>query len=137
MVGMSEETIINKLFYNTDTFYTIWFEFKQGKDYAGKNRVFWIEFKVYKISAIGDDGTLYYGINGDDAEELNPEYWYAKGHIKWDGCMEIDLSNHFCGWSKEFGELFKDIYLQAAEIMGEENEHDIEGLDELKMHYGL
>lgn len=49
--------------------------------------------------------------------------------------MEIEMGEHFCGWSPIFENLFKDLYLQAAEIMP--GFEDISGVDRLKQHYKL
>lgn len=124
-----------RVYHNLDHFYTIWFEFtRERDDYLEEGKCYCVNFKVYEIRSIGDDGTLYYGEYGGDEKEFNPEYTYAQGNIKWDGCMEIDLSNHFCGWSPIFGEIFKDVYLQADDIMDSGN---LQGVKELKKYYNM
>jgi hypothetical protein len=49
---------------------------------------------------------------------------FARGHIKWDGCCNIEFNTeqhmaHFCGWEEDMSvlaEVFKTMYLEASKV---------------------
>lgn len=64
----------------------------------------WADVKVYSIEARGmDDGTTPMfpregrTNSGDHVLDISEAEVYLQGHLKWDGCNELDQgSHHFC-----------------------------------------
>ena len=62
------------------------------------------------------DGSEY-TVDFNEAFDKNP---FFSGFIKWDGCMEIDMTHHFCGHSNLFQRVVDLIYSGAVTIFDEE-----------------
>lgn len=104
--------------------YTIVFDCPEGNASA--------KFRVYEVTMIGGldledkgDPIYYYRYkdghtDGLDYNESEPEY---QGFIKWDGCLDIHISTHFCGYlnALEVKDVITDLYQLASE--------EIEGFD--------
>jgi hypothetical protein len=86
----------------------------------------WQDFKAYEISSISEPaGTPMFCTENNpvqDTEHIGLAQIFAKGFVKWDGCMEFKLedSPHFCHQedAERFGKLFPWIHKTALEIMG-------------------
>lgn len=64
--------------------------------------VTWVDFEIFECTATLMDGTEQYARVGADAgwdtvSSLDEAEPVAHGHVKWDGCMELDVTySHFC-----------------------------------------
>jgi hypothetical protein len=62
-----------------------------------------VEYLVYRINAMGDDGYFFYSkIDDGDVTDLDIAELSARGLVKWDGCSNWDFGDdngvmmHFC-----------------------------------------
>jgi len=72
-----------------------------------------LNFTAYKIE------TMTTAVNGKKYPTEIENNFTAKGYIKFDGCMEVELSNcHFCGnyQAQQFGDLFQELYKKAKSL---------------------
>lgn len=128
--------MIHQLFNMTDTE-------KIYKQYQNPEGHFIINFNYYKLDhtqlKFSENHSLlnFTVLNNIGDEEEAETYSIAEGYIKWDGCMQIDLSEHFCGWSRIFEYIMRDIYLGAATIMDIDDLQSYGDLNQLYKYYGI
>lgn len=81
------------------------------------------EFKVYIISGWSTKESIrYYGDIHQDKRDIESAPVYMSGHIKWDGCSNVQFDEqekcmlHFCGRkdAMKVGELFNRLYEEAS-----------------------
>lgn len=100
-----------------------------------------VNFYAYQIVGVIDPGInededdypeIY--VYDDDITDIEKATPFAHGYVKWDGCVQIELSQHLCGWNRNIEYLIRDLYLQAATILAPGN---IDGLSDLKAYYNI
>ena len=114
--------------FETVHWHDIWFTCTYEVDYSQVN----MDFKVYPISAVNDDGAYEYRRKDADCgmdfsqNGLEDAQVFVHGNIKWDGCSNLWFDEqdtgtmlHFCGRSSidDFRELMKRLYDLAAEVI--------------------
>lgn len=69
-----------------------------------EHRVGWLDFRLVEVEAEDADGFLLYPTDENrrpsmDGGTRDPKaaIAFADGYLKWDGCMQLDLGQHFCG----------------------------------------
>ena len=85
-----------------------------------------VSFTVYAVAGQSKDGVNCYSTpEGPIAEKIEDAAVFAKGYLKWDGCMELEQDQsddtgdvwHFCGktHASTLSELIDMIYVFGAE----------------------
>lgn len=92
----------------------------------------WADVEAFHVESIFDEGGLNrreFWMQGARGQEWTPDIdnaeHYLKGHVKWDGCTELDMGcPHWCGPDQYalHCALLKHIYTRAFELMGREPE---------------
>ena len=81
----------------------------------------WLDFEVYEITGWIDGTpvkTEYRSKDGvTDTLNIEDAEPYFKGFIKWDGCAELDLRTHICGYTTDIQEVLKTLYQIAKDHM--------------------
>lgn len=67
-----------------------------------EGKVIWVDFELFGVIAAGSDGSLSYQKRDSEwwpnyCDDLASAEVAAEGHVKWDGCMDLDItSTHLC-----------------------------------------
>lgn len=121
-----------KIFTNAEKTHTLTLDYNETAELITV-----VNFYAYQIAGVimddeGEETDVY--IYDNDATDLTKVTPFAHGYVKWDGCMQIDLSQHLCGWDRSIDYLLRDIYLQAALVLGEFN---FPNMAALRAHYNI
>lgn len=89
---------------------------------------YWADVEAFEVEAIFDPGGLNRreflernSSGGEWTPDIDNAEHYLKGHVKWDGCTELDMGcPHWCGPDAyaRHAALLKHIYHRAFELMG-------------------
>lgn len=92
--------------------YTLVFDYEEGSPSS--------KFSICEVSNNCNDDKqtqIYQTIDNKDLESIENVEPFCTGFIKWDGCLDINLNKHYCGYNTELQEILKDIYLSASDII--------------------
>lgn len=100
---------VEQLVVYADIYYQVKYWWNNSEDFAGLN------FIAHRIRSLVENEQ---GVEMPD--EIDEEK-VLEGHVKFDGCMNVQLEEgyaHFCGRfaTKQYGELFNRIYDKAKEV---------------------
>ena len=89
---------------------------------------YWASVKAYEITSYDDDDNIYFHkkdalCSSDEVENIDDADIYLEGHVKWDGCSELQQGQHYhwCGVNgyKKHIALLDYIYNRAMELMSD------------------
>ncbi len=93
---------------------------------------YWVDVRVFEVVNHREDCGIGFQKDGaaafpsETTSVLDAEV-YAEGHVKWDGCCEIDWGNHhWCGafwWDRQV-RLMRFIHDRAFQLMGRDGEDE-------------
>ena len=95
--------------------------------------LYWVDFQIYQVVCADMEGRKEFNRLGsafspDPVSEYDDAQPIAEGHVKWDGCMEVDLHDgHTCS-RDHLRELFAAIE-RARELAAAEMPHHPIGLE--------
>lgn len=84
--------------YATRDSYTLCLYWRERDDGVGGQKVYWVDFELFRVLVVLDDGAFLYerrgsGTNMGLADALTEAEIAASGFVKWDGCTQFDFGN--------------------------------------------